>query len=800
MALADTVPPNPAEAGSFVAERIDVTGIVQGVGFRPFVYRLAQEIGLTGLVGNHTSGAFVEATGSREQLDQLVHRLRTEAPPLAQILGVIRQPGARHDAGFEIVDSASIGARRATVPPDTAPCDRCLEELFSVDDRRFRHPFINCTDCGPRFTIITGIPYDRPETTMASFAMCPECAAEYADPADRRFHAQPVCCPGCGPTLSYRSVRNGRLEPADEVEPDPLERAIAQLAAGAIVAIKGLGGFHLACGANDDAAIGALRARKRRADKPFAVMVADVAAARRLAEVSDAEAELLTSPAHPIVLLRARHGTTLSPLVARGNPMVGVMVAYTPVHHLLFDARSTPLVMTSANGSGEPIITDEAASEDTLAALCDGVLTHDRAIHAPCDDSVMRVLPGGTRRVARLLPVRRARGYAPTTLGFPEARRSVLAAGGELKNTFCVAAGPSEGSGAGGGTAWVSAHIGDMENLATLEAFSAGVEDFVGFYGVEPDVVAADRHPGYLSSGWARRHHGDRLVEVQHHHAHVASVMAEHQLDPHEPVLGVAFDGTGFGPDGTVWGGEFLVATADGFERVAHLRPIPMPGGDAAVQNPNRVALAHLAAAGIDWDDRLAAVETLEPGEAALLRRQLDRGFNCVPTSSMGRLFDAVASLLDLRHRISYEAQAAIELEIAAASGAQPPRYQFGLEVVGDDPIVVDPGPVLAAIVTDVRRSAVDVESIALGFHRAVADMVQAVVDRVVERHDVDTIALTGGTFQNALLTDLCLDRLDAAGRRTLTHAIVPPNDGGISLGQAYVAAHCSEPSGGEPT
>ncbi len=784
-----------------VAEVIDVAGIVQGVGFRPFVAGLATELGLRGHVGNDATRVFIEVAGPASAIDELVRRLSDEPPPLARIDRLTRtavEPSSQAErTGFEIVASRTSDGQRTLVPPDTAVCADCVRELLDPTDRRYRHPFITCTNCGPRFTIITGLPYDRVATTMASFPLCPACRQEYEDPTDRRYHAQPIGCHDCGPTLSYRSATG------DRTGDGALAAAATALYQGEIVAVKGLGGYHLACRADDDEAVARLRARKHRADKPFAVMVANLAEAERLAEISGPEAGLLTSGAAPIVLLRARpdgQRSELAELVAPGNPLVGIMVAYTPLHHLLLAEVGRPLVMTSANRGGEPLAID-AETLGLLSDLYDGVLDHDRPIHQACDDSVVRVVAG------RLLPIRRARGYAPIPVPFPSGGRPVLATGAELKNTFCVAT---------DGRAWVSQHVGDMGNLPTLNAFSTSVEHYRDLYRIEPEVVAADAHPAYLSSRWARDRHGDRVVEVQHHHAHVAAIMAEHQLDPNEPLLGFAFDGTGFGPDGTIWGGEVLDVTVDGFRRVAHLSPIPLPGGDAAIEFPDRVALAHLWAAGIDWSDDLPPVAGFDPAERQLLTRMLEGRVNAVETTSMGRLFDAVASLLDLRHHVNYEAQAAIDLEIAAADGRDDadPGYRFTLDPdphldpdhdleLGDErgPSSIGCAPVLQALIDD-QRDEVPVPTRAWRFHQAVVDVVVrlAVADRA--RTGRTAVALTGGVFQNALLAERSIAALADNGIVGLTHALVPPNDGGLALGQAFIAAHrtAAEPAAANRT
>lgn len=756
--------------GARVVERIEVTGIVQGVGFRPFVHRLAHELGIDGCVGNDSTRVFLDVAGSGDAIGELVRRLVADAPPLAHVQQVTRRPSdAAVEPGFRIVESRTVAGARTLVPPDTAVCDDCVAELFDPTDRRYRHPFVTCTNCGPRFTIIRDLPYDRPATTMGDFAMCPACATEYADPGDRRYHAQPIACHDCGPTLIFRP---GNGDPPTGGGAG-LDRAVDALLTGLTVAVKGLGGFHLVCDATSSAAVQRLRDRKHRPDKPFAVLVRDLDAAREIAEIDGAEAAQLTSPARPIVLLAARSDAAVSPLVAPGNPLVGMMLPHTPIQHLLIRDVPGPLVVTSGNVGGEPIAHREA-DLDRLAPLCDAVLTHDRPIHLPCDDSVVRVVDGD------LLPVRRARGYAPVPVAWRPAGRTVLAVGGELKNTFCLASQDH---------AWVSQHVGDMENLETLAAFEASVEQYGSLYGVTPDVVAVDAHPGYATTRWARRHHGDRIVEVQHHHAHVAAVMAEHGLTPTDRVLGFAFDGTGYGPDGTIWGGEVLLADAGSAHRVGHLATVPLPGGDAAIRNPYRVALAHLHAAGIAWSDDLAPVRQLEPVERGVLERQLATGFGCTATSSMGRLFDAVASLLGLRHRVSYEAQAAIDLEVAAArAGGSDVDVRFAV-VDG----CFDAAPVITGLIAAGRDGA-STGALAHGFHVAVAELVHDLAVAGCADSGTDRVVLSGGVFQNVLLVSMCTARLRGVGIDPLTHRLVPPNDGGLALGQAFVAAHSAVP------
>jgi hydrogenase maturation protein HypF len=771
--------------------RVRVTGLVQGVGFRPHVHRLARSLGLAGHVGNDGAGVFAEVEGPGPATEAFLARLATEAPVAARIDGVEARPMApTGQTGFAIAESSSVGAVRTFVSPDIATCPDCLAELFDPSDRRARYPFVNCTDCGPRFTITLRLPYDRPNTTMAGFAMCDECAAEYHDPRDRRFHAQPIACPACGPRLWFeRDGSDGvtqRVHGSDEA----LAAAQAALARGEIVAVKGLGGYHLACDARSDEAVASLRARKHRAEKPFALMVRDLGEAAALAHVDRATADLLTSAERPIVLVERRDGAPLSALVAPGTPRLGLFLPYTPLHHLLFapvpgaTAESRPgsvptaLVMTSGNLTDEPICYEDADARRRLAGIADAWLLHDRPIHVPCDDSVAELEPG----TGHALPLRRSRGYAPLPVRLPFAAAPTLAVGGELKNTFCLAAGDD---------AFVSQHIGDMGSLETWGAFGRAVEQLSCLYGIDAAQRAADAHPLYQTRRWAEEGSGPGVTgvaTVQHHHAHVAALMAEHGVPADARVVGVAFDGTGFGSDGSIWGGEILVAGYGDFERVAHLRAVPLPGGDAAVRRPCRAALAHLWAAGIGWDDDLPPVAATTAAERDVVARQLERGVGCTMTSSMGRLFDAVSSLLGLRHVAGYEAQAAMELQWSAErwlrQGSAVPSYRFAL---ADD--AFDPAPVLRALVADVRAG-LPAPAAAVGFHDAVAHLVAELAHREHERLGIDTVGLTGGVFQNVVLVGLVRHELEAHGLQVLTHRVVPPNDGGLALGQAAVAGY----------
>jgi hydrogenase maturation protein HypF len=754
-----------------VRQRFTVTGVVQGVGFRPFVHRIATELRLAGFVGNDSGAVFVEAQGPRSSLADFGRRLRADAPPLAnidnvEVVDIVAQP----DSGFRIVESRTVPGSATPIPPDIAVCDDCVAELFDPADRRYRHPFITCTNCGPRFTIIRALPYDRPATTMSAFGMCARCAAEYHDPANRRFHAQPIACPDCGPSLWFRQG-SGRVEGSDAA----LGATQQALAAGAVVAIKGIGGYHLACAVDEQSAVAGLRARKARGAKPFAMLVRDLEVARRYARIDDTEAAILSSPARPIVLLRRRPDAPVADAVAPGSPLLGLMLPYSPIHHLLLaPVRGTDapvpdaLVLTSANRSDEPICFTEDDAVQRLSPLCDAVLDHNRPIHVPCDDSVVRVVD------ARELPIRRSRGYAPLPVDIGREGPAVLAVGGELKNTFCL----TDGS-----RAFMSGHIGDMATLETLRAFERAVGQLSEIRG-KPARLVADLHPGYQTRSWAERHAGECPLDlVQHHHAHVVSLLAEHgRLG--EPLIGVCFDGTGYGSDATIWGGEILAVGADShrYTRVGHLLPVPLPGGDAAVRNPWRMALSQLWMAGIDWTRDLAPVTAATAAELRLIRSQLDSGVGCVPCSSMGRLFDAVASLLGVRHRIDYEAQAAIELEVLAETACEPvPLLRF--QVLPDG--VIDPTGMVRAMVSALRAGTKPA-ALAAGFHEAVAVAVAEVVGLVAGH--VRVVGLTGGVFQNVLLLRACRQRLQQAGFEVLTHHTVPPNDGGLALGQAAVS------------
>ncbi|WP_395307017.1 carbamoyltransferase HypF [Mycobacterium sp. AMU20-3851] len=747
--------------------RIYVHGVVQGVGFRPFTYACAAALGLSGSVRNDSAGAVIEVEGEPVAITDFLDRLHDRPPPLAVIDTVRTQDlPLRGGTGFVIADTSRSDGGRTLTSPDVAMCADCAAEQRDPTDRRYRHAFINCTNCGPRFTIIASLPYDRASTTMAPFPMCAACAREYADPADRRFHAQPVCCPVCGPMLTFLDRAGTRADGEHG-----LGRARSLLRDGGILAVKGIGGYHLACDGANEQAVRTLRTRKRRGDKPFAVMVADLAAARTIVEVDAAAQRLLTGPQRPIVLLPRRTGAAVADAVAPHLPDLGVLPAYTPVHTLLFglpgdEPGPAVLVMTSGNLGGEPICFTDADALDRLAGLADGWLTHDRAILVPCDDSVVRAFGDDP------IPLRRSRGYAPLPVALPRPVPPTLAVGADLKNTLGVADGKY---------AWLSQHIGDMDDLATLSAFDAAQQHLRSLTGVQPETLVADAHPGYRSTAWARSHAAGRpLRSVQHHHAHIAAVMAEHGLDGAAPVLGFAFDGTGYGPDGAIWGGEVLLADYKGYRRIAQLKYVPLAGGDVSVLRPYRMALAHLWAAGLPWDEDLDPVRACPDDERGVLAHQLQSGLGCVRTSSMGRLFDAVSALAGVRQQVDYEAQAAIELESCSRGidcGAT--VYAFGIDI--GEVAVADPGPVLAAVVSDARSGA-GPGLIGARFHRAVANLITRLAE--ITDQGTPTIALSGGVFQNALLLRMTLDTLNAAGFQVITHRRVPPNDGGIALGQ----------------
>ncbi len=816
-----------------VGRLLEVTGIVQAVGFRPFVYRLARELQLDGRVRNTAGRVEIEVAGTPSQLEAFAARLRAEAPPRARIETVTMRALAEQrmpapGSGFAILESVAAAFTERLFPPDIATCDDCLRELFDPADRRYRYPFINCTNCGPRATIIEDLPYDRPKTSMRDFPLCPACEAEYHDPANRRFHAEPVACPACGPQLAYR--RPGDAAPRAFGE-DALRAALADLAAGRIVAVKGLGGYHLACDATDAAAVVRLRDRKRRWAKPFAVMVRDLTAARALAAVSPDEADLLTSPARPIVLVERHAADLLAPDVVNGDRRIGLFLPYTPLHHLLLEGFPRPIVLTSGNLSDEPLATDDDEALTRLGGIADAFLQHDRRIRARYDDSVTRVVAG------RESIIRRGRGYAPDPLGLPIAvPEPLLAVGAELKHTFTLASGER---------AYVAPHTGDLEDLLTFRAFEGNLAHLGRLLALQPRLAAHDLHPAYLSTQFAARHFpAARRIGVQHHHAHVASCAAEAAIT--SPFIGIAYDGLGMGDDGSFWGGEVLIADLAGYRRFGRFALAPMPGGAMAVKKPYRMALGYLF--GLEEDGAAMRPDSyarslvdlarpflarLDRREVEVVRAQVARRLNAPLASSAGRLFDAVSSLLGLRDVAEYEAQAAIDLEmravptdpeaacaapgaltveLAAARGDGVAAGGVGAAVVvgpadAVDPasadasrplpyrlidrgglLVYDPRPTLAALLEGQAAGAA-APVLAARFQETIAEVTREFCAAARRATGIRQVCLSGGVFQNRWLATALLARLTADGFEAFINRRVPVNDGGISYGQAAVAA-----------
>jgi len=742
--------------GTTTRIQIVIRGAVQGVGFRPFVYRLARELQLTGWVSNSTEGVRIETEGTKELLDEFLLRLGREHPRHASIHGVeyslIDAVGA---TGFQIRDSESAGAPRALVLPDIGTCGQCAEEIFAVANRRYLYPFTNCTNCGPRFTIIEKLPYDRENTTMRRFTMCALCRAEYEDPSDRRFHAQPNGCPACGPQLELWDVtgrpvaREGRA----------MRAVVHALNSGLIAAVKGLGGFHLMVDAANDDAVRRLRRLKRREEKPLALMAPSLVSVREMCSVNALEERALTAPEAPIVLLSRLQTASIASCVAPHNPHLGIMLPYTPLHHILMREMGRPLVATSGNVSDEPIAIDEHQALHRLNGIADVFLVHNRPIHRHADDSIVRIILG------REQVLRRARGFAPMPIRSPGLLPATLAVGGHLKNTVALAV---------DNNVFVSQHIGDLGTKEALDAFKGVIGDFQALYETSPAVIATDLHPDYASTAYANGLAAGAAIRpqrIQHHWAHVLSCMADNGID--SPALGVAWDGTGYGADGTIWGGEFLVPARGGFRRVAHLRTFPLPGGDAAVKNPRRTA------AGLLYE--LRGAESFTGDEPPLLRQMLEKRIRCPRTSSAGRLFDAVAAIIGIRDEVSFEGQAAMELEFRAAPDVEE-TYDYAIR--GSDPLIVDWGPMIHTILNDTRAD-VDQAVIAAKFQNTLA----AIIVSVAQATGEPRVLLTGGCFQNRYLTERAVRRLTDAGFTPYWHQRVPPNDGGIALGQVMAAA-----------
>ncbi|MGA7292943.1 MAG: carbamoyltransferase HypF [Terriglobales bacterium] len=775
-----------------VRRQIEVSGIVQGVGFRPYVYRLATGRQLSGTIRNTSAGVTIEVQGPAETVQDFVEHLPAEAPPLARITGLAvcelsccAQLADGRD--FRIIHSHDGEEVRTLISPDVAVCSDCLREMFDPNDRRYRYPFINCTNCGPRFTIIRDIPYDRPSTSMAKFAMCPECLAEYENPLNRRFHAQPNACWKCGPRVELWDKSGKKIEGRE-----PIAEAVAGLNAGLVVAVKGLGGFHLAVDATNRAAVALLRERKRRVEKPFAVMVPDLRAAEQICEVDDAARTTLQSIQRPIVLLRkASRSTTragaIPDEVAPFNRYLGIFLPYTPLHHLLFaEGGFTALVMTSGNLSEEPIAIDNQEAVNRLRGLADYFLVHNRDILLRCDDSVVRVTGGIVRQL------RRSRGFVPVPVFLKDDRvkdvrtvndsPSVLAVGGELKNTICLTK---------GNHAFLSQHVGDLENVESYRFFHEAIEHFERILEIRPEIVAYDLHPDYFSTKWALQQRGAKLVRVQHHHAHIASCMAENQLDGR--VIGFALDGTGYGTDGNIWGGEVLISNYETFERAAHFEYVPLPGGAVAIREPWRMAVSYLAHHfGSEFLNRdIPFVRQLDRAKAEFVLRMIAQNLNSPLTSSCGRLFDAVAALMGIREKVNYDAQAAIELEMVMGElgvlSSEGEGYPLTLVTEGDR-WIISTRHMFEALIDDLRKD-VPVAEISRRFHNGLVEGFVELAKILRENNALDRVCLSGGTFHNFYLSQRLEERLAGAGFEVFTQKEVPSGDGGLSLGQAMVAA-----------
>ena len=763
--------------------RILVQGIVQGVGFRPFVYGQAQRWGLVGSVLNDSQGVTIEVEGNVDALDHFRQALYQQAPLLARIDAIATELiPLCHENYFIITHSQNGAERQALISPDSTICDDCLHELFDPDNRRYHYPFINCTNCGPRFTIVQDVPYDRDKTTMRVFPMCQACKSEYDDPQNRRFHAQPNACPTCGPQVHLLDWHTDIVDSVSPAVKDPVIAATQSLMDGSIIAIKGLGGYHLACDALNVEAVRRLRLRKHREAKPFALMVPDIETACLLCKLNDAEVTLLRSHHRPIVLLERRSDCPVAPDVAMSYSSLGIMLPYTPLHYVLLRAitsvieagRPTVLVMTSGNLSDEPIAYRDDDAQQRLMAIAEGTLTHNRDIHMRCDDSVMRIVTGGEQIF------RRSRGYAPEPILLAsDLPTPLLACGGHLKNTFCLGKGRQ---------AFVSHHIGDLENLETLTSFYEGIDHFQRLFDIYPQAIVYDLHPEYLATKYALDSDIPQKIGVQHHHAHIASVLAEHGLSGQ--IIGIAADGTGFGTDGAVWGCEIMRADCIDFERLAHLRYVPLPGGEQAVHQPWRMAAAYLAQAYGDafLELDIPFMHRLDHAKWHMLAQMIIRGINSPPTSSLGRLFDAVAALLGLHDTVLYEGQAAIELEIIAAKDVQVHPYPFTILRQARTPVILDVAPMIRAIVSDIQQG-LPGSQIASRFHRSIAELFVAISSEARERTGLNCVALSGGVFQNRLLLETLMKRLDAMDFQVYINRRVPPNDGGISLGQLAVAA-----------
>jgi len=757
-------------SADLVRKAIDVTGMVQGVGFRPFVYRLAQECSLTGFVANSPSGVVVEVQGLGERVDQFLDRLPKEIPPLARITSLIlRGLDPQKESSFRILSSLLDAPPRVLISPDVAVCDDCLREMANPRDRRFRYPFINCTNCGPRFTILRDIPYDRARTSMARFKMCPACQAEYDDPGNRRFHAQPNACWDCGPQLQLWSPEGHRWDVSE-----PLREAARLIEKGLVVAVKGLGGFHLACNARDEAAVDRLRERKKRVEKPFAIMLGSIEVLDRFCIADEAARRQLLSFERPIVLLLRKAGAALPTSIAPRNQYLGIFLPYTPLHHLLMaSGKFDALVMTSANLSEEPIVIENQEAVDRLQGISDALLVHDREIVRRCDDSVVRLACHQAQKL------RRSRGYVPVPVALDHAAPPILAVGGELKNTVCVVREAE---------AFLSQHIGDLENFESYRFFEEAVEHLQRILEVRPSIVAYDLHPDYFSTRWALGRSGVQLVGVQHHHAHIAACMAENHLDG--SVIGMALDGTGYGTDGAIWGGEVLVADYLDFQRAAHFEYVPLPGGAAAIHEPWRVAVSYLVR---HYGDDLGNLELpflkqIDARRLRVVQKMIERGVHSPHTSSCGRLFDAVAAIAGVRSIVNYEAQAAIELEMLAHDSSDEDAYPLDLLPEGSG-WQIGTRSLFDRILSDLRKQE-SVPNLSRRFHRGLARVLVELSEKIRDQTHMHRVCLSGGCFQNTLLFEMLQEGLRASSFEVYFHSEVPAGDGGISLGQALVAAH----------
>jgi hydrogenase maturation protein HypF len=779
-----------------IGTRIHVTGIVQGVGFRPFVFNQAVHQGLTGWVCNTSSGVDIEVNGEPGEISTFIEYLQSNAPPLARIDSVEYHqiPSTTYNT-FEIIQSKVISNAFQPISPDICICQDCLNELFNPENRRYHYPFINCTNCGPRLTIIEEIPYDRPNTTMKDFKMCPECKSEYSDPSDRRFHAQPTACPVCGPQVWLElSGKIGETQAQLIVKGDNAINSVQKLLVkGKIIAIKGLGGFHLACDATNTNAVEELRKRKLRVDKPFALMMPDIASIEKHCLITDTERELLESRERPIVIVTRKENSSIARDVSPKQDTLGVMLPYTPLHYLLFaplDNKNRlikqyqlrhmpPLVMTSGNLSEEPIAIHNDEAREHLSGLADAFLMHNRSIRTRCDDSVIRTFRGAT------FPLRRSRGYAPFPVYLNSKSPQILAVGAELKNTFCFVRDRY---------AFLSHHIGDMENVETYDSFVDSVSHYESLFRIKPEAIAYDLHPNYLATRYAidrAEHQGLPSFGIQHHHAHITSCMAENSIASNQSVIGVAFDGTGYGEDGAIWGGEFMLADYQGYRRVCHLKYIPLPGGDTAIRKPARIALAYLWASKLNWEPEYQPVAGLCAEELSILKSQLELKINTPLTSSMGRFFDAVASITGVRQRVNYEAQAAIEFE-ALADPHENGEYSLPLESDGNlngGSYQINPSPLIEEVIEDMHNG-IAIATISARFHNSIARMVCEVCNALRNDYKVNDVVLSGGVWQNMTLLHRTHDLLAAENFKVYTHQQVPTNDGGLALGQAVIAVH----------